>query len=136
MTLRHSASGIVSSTDSTFEASGRPGLVKKILEHWDVGRRIYAISPRTRDSMEPAYEAHQAILAALDKGDARAAERHTRIHTEQAAERILTGLREQRRRGVVAGGDEDRSTSRRFPDTAASRRVLTGSPVLHPHTES
>lgn len=86
-----------------FAASGRPGLVKKILEHWDVGRRIYAISPHTRESMEPAYEAHRAILEALDRRDARAAERHTRIHTEQAAERILAVLRKQRRQEDVTG---------------------------------
>jgi DNA-binding GntR family transcriptional regulator len=76
-----------------YAASGRPGLVKRILDLWDVGRRIYAIAPRTRESMEPAYESHRAILEALDAHDADAAERRTRIHTEEAAERILSALR-------------------------------------------
>jgi DNA-binding GntR family transcriptional regulator len=75
-----------------FTASGRPGLVKRILDMWDFGRRIYAIAPHTRESMEPAYAAHRAILEALDARDARGAERHTRIHTEEAAERILAAL--------------------------------------------
>lgn len=77
-----------------YAASGRPALVKRILDLWDVGRRIYAITPRTRESMEPAYEAHRAILEALDRHDPVAAEHRTRIHTEEAAERILTHLRE------------------------------------------
>jgi DNA-binding GntR family transcriptional regulator len=77
-----------------FSASGRPSLVKKILDLWDYGRRIYAIAPHTRESMEPAYAAHRAILEALDSRNARAAERHTRTHTEEAAERILAALRE------------------------------------------
>lgn len=76
-----------------FSASGRPSLVKKILDLWDYGRRIYAIAPHTRESMEPAYAAHRAILEALDSRNARAAERHTRTHTEEAAERILAALR-------------------------------------------
>jgi DNA-binding GntR family transcriptional regulator len=86
-----------------FAASGRPGLVKKILEHWDAGRRIFAITPRTQHSMRAAFEAHRAILEAVDARDPRAAERLTRIHTEQAAERILAALREQRRRGKRSG---------------------------------
>jgi DNA-binding GntR family transcriptional regulator len=85
-----------------FTASGRPSLVKKILDLWDFGRRIYALVPRTREQMEPAYEAHRAILGALDNRDARAAERHTRIHTEEAAERILAALRELREEGADA----------------------------------
>jgi DNA-binding GntR family transcriptional regulator len=75
-----------------YAASGRTGLVKRILDLWDVGRRIYAISPRTRESMDPAYEAHRSILDALDRHDVDAAEQRTRIHTEEAAQRILKAL--------------------------------------------
>jgi DNA-binding GntR family transcriptional regulator len=75
-----------------FAASCRPDLVKKILNLWDSGRRIYAIAPRTRESVDPAYDAHRAILEALDSRDVGAAERLTRIHTEEAAGRILTAL--------------------------------------------
>ena len=90
-----------------FTASGRPSLVKKILDLWDFGRRIYAIAPHGRESMEPAYTAHRAILDALDSRDARAAERHTRIHTEEAAERILAVLREMHRESEQAAGGRD-----------------------------
>jgi DNA-binding GntR family transcriptional regulator len=86
-----------------YAASGRTGLVKKILDLWDVGRRIYAISPRTRESMDPAYEAHRAILDALDRHDADAAERRTRIHTEEAAQRILGALSELHKQGEPPG---------------------------------
>jgi DNA-binding GntR family transcriptional regulator len=91
-----------------YATSGRPGLVKRILDLWDVGRRIYAIAPRTRESMEPAYEAHRAILEALDRRDAKEAELRTRIHTEESAQRILRALREVRRPAEPAGrhGDE------------------------------
>lgn len=76
-----------------YAASGRPGLVKKILDLWDYGRRIFALAPQTRESMEPAYRAHGMILDALDRRDAEAAERLTRIHTDEAAGRILAALR-------------------------------------------
>ena len=101
-----------------FTASGRPSLVKKILDLWDFGRRIYAIVPRTRASMEPAYEAHRAILVALDNRDARAAERHTRIHTEEASERILKALRELREEGAAANGGSDDSPDDADPGKA------------------
>lgn len=94
-----------------YAAAGRPGLVKRILDLWDVGRRIYAIAPRTRESMEPAYEAHRAILEALDCHDADAAERRTRIHTEEAAERILTALRKAHKRGDAAGREGEQLTA-------------------------
>ena len=94
-----------------YAASGRPGLVKRILDLWDVGRRIYAIAPRTRESMEPAYEAHRAILEALDRRDADDAERRTRIHTEEAAERILQALREAHKHGAAAAREGEQPTA-------------------------
>lgn len=100
-----------------FAASGRPALVKKILDYWDGSRRIYAMSPRTPNSMEPAYEAHRAILEALDDRDARAAERHTRIHTEQAAERILAVLRDLRPLGEAAGQGDGQPSLRAASST-------------------
>lgn len=89
-----------------FAASGRPALVKKILDYWDAGRRIFAVTPRTQNPIEAAFEAHRAILAAVDDRDARAAQRLTRIHTEQAAERILAALKEKRRRDEAVGPGE------------------------------
>jgi DNA-binding GntR family transcriptional regulator len=77
-----------------FATSNRPGLVTRILERWDAGRRVYSLLPRT--SMEPTFEAHRAILEAVRNRDERAAERLTRIHTEQALGRVLASLRELR----------------------------------------
>ena len=94
-----------------YAASGRPGLVKKILDLRDVGRRIYAITPRTAELMEPAYEAHRAILEALDRRDAEAAEQRTRIHTEEAAGRILAALRELQRDTETAAPESELSTA-------------------------
>ena len=94
-----------------FLASDRPSLVNKILERWDASRRVYAIVPQS--SMVPALEAHRAILDAVRNRDERAAERLTRIHTEQALERILAALRGLRAQTKEAAGDADRlSTSR------------------------
>lgn len=75
-----------------YSASGRPSLVKRILDLWDAGRRIYAFAPQSRDSMTAAYGSHRKILEALDRGDARAAERYTRSHTDDACEKILEML--------------------------------------------
>jgi GntR family transcriptional regulator, rspAB operon transcriptional repressor len=94
-----------------YAASGRPGLVKRILDLWDVGRRIYAIAPRTGEFMDPAYEAHRAILEALDRRDADAAELRTRIHTEEAAERILMALRELHSHGEAASREDEQATA-------------------------
>jgi DNA-binding GntR family transcriptional regulator len=88
-----------------YAASGRPSLVKRILDLWDVGRRIYAVTPPTRGSIEPAWEAHRAIIEALDRRDPKAAEQLTRIHTEEASVRILAALGELNER-EGAGDDE------------------------------
>lgn len=83
-----------------YSASGRPSLVKKILDLWDNGRRIYAMAPHSQDSMRLAFEAHRAILEALDRRDALAVERLTRDHTDEAAKRILATLRQVREGGA------------------------------------
>ena len=90
-----------------YAASGRPGLVKRILDLWDVGRRFYAVTPRTGGSIEPAWKAHRAILEALDARDASAAEQLTRIHTEEAAGRILAALRERHDGDHVADAENE-----------------------------
>jgi DNA-binding GntR family transcriptional regulator len=89
-----------------FAAADRPSLVSGILERWDASRRVYSIVPRS--SMEPTFEAHRAILEAVRLRDERAAEHLTRMHTEQALERILAALREVHAQGE-AGRDADRS---------------------------
>ena len=71
------------------------------------GRRIYAVTPRTGGSIEPAWKAHRAILEALDARDASAAEQLTRIHTEEAAGRILAALRERHDGDHVADAENE-----------------------------
>jgi DNA-binding GntR family transcriptional regulator len=81
-----------------YSASGRPRLVQHISELWSAGRLILPLTVRTEDPMTPALAAHRAVLDACERRDPTAAERLTRIHTEQAAERILAGRRGLRRR--------------------------------------
>ncbi len=89
-----------------YDASGRPGLVAKILDYWDSARRIYALTPRSPSSLGQVYESHRLIVAAVENNDSREAERLTRLHTEQAAERILTSL------AVLAHQDRSRRKAR------------------------
>jgi DNA-binding GntR family transcriptional regulator len=91
-----------------FATSNRPGLVNRILERWDAGRRVYSLLPRT--SMEPTFEAHRAILEAVRNRDERAAEHLTRIHTEQALGRILASLRELRTQEEEQAGTDPGSS--------------------------
>jgi DNA-binding GntR family transcriptional regulator len=76
-----------------FQASGRPQLVGRILDLWDAGRIILPMTARTEHPMEAAILSHRAVLEACEQRDPKAAERLTRIHTEQAAERILAAKR-------------------------------------------
>lgn len=85
-----------------YAASGRASLVGKILDNWDAARRIYALTPRSPTTMGPAFEAHRLILYAVERHDAPEAEHVTRLHTEQAADRILVVVREHHRRVEAA----------------------------------
>jgi DNA-binding GntR family transcriptional regulator len=78
-----------------YRQSRREQLVKKILDLWDSGRRILALTYKTRAPMEAALDSHAAILAACEARDSVTAERVTREHTEQATARILTALRSE-----------------------------------------
>jgi DNA-binding GntR family transcriptional regulator len=78
-----------------YRQSCRDQLVKKILDLWDSGRRILALTYKTRAPMEAALASHAAILAACEARDAVSAERVTREHTEQAAARILAALHDE-----------------------------------------
>ena len=88
-----------------FAASGRPSLVTRILERWDSSRRVYHIVPRS--SMEPTFDAHRAILEATRQRDERLVEHLTRLHTEQALERILVALQELRAQDQKAKTDRE-----------------------------
>jgi len=107
-----------------YATSGRVGLVAKILDSWDAARRIYALTPRSSTTMGPAWESHRLILYAVERHDPREAEHVTRLHTEQAADRILTVVREHHRRAQAAQpgtrGGAARSRAKTTPADMAS----------------
>jgi DNA-binding GntR family transcriptional regulator len=79
-----------------YGASGRPRLVKRILDLWDAGRRAYLLLPRTPELVGWRTPSHAAILAACERSDPLEAERLTRAHTDEALARLRQGLRSAR----------------------------------------
>jgi DNA-binding GntR family transcriptional regulator len=75
-----------------YEASGRPSLVKRILDLWDNSRRALPLVYRSWLPAAAAVESHRIILASVLARNPEATERFTREHTEQAAVRILESL--------------------------------------------
>ena len=76
-----------------FQACGRPKLVEHILDLWSASRLILPMTARTDHPMSAAILSHRAVLEACEQRDPIEAERMTRAHTEQAAERILAARR-------------------------------------------
>jgi DNA-binding GntR family transcriptional regulator len=76
-----------------FQPCGRPKLVEHVLDLWSAGRLILPMTARTDHPMSAAILSHRALLDACEQRDPIAAERVTRTHTEQAAERILASRR-------------------------------------------
>lgn len=74
-------------------ASARPERVRRIVELWEGTRRAIPLLYRAWDPLDLAIQAHRPILDAIEAGDARAAQRLSRAHTEQAGTRILKLLR-------------------------------------------
>jgi DNA-binding GntR family transcriptional regulator len=114
-----------------FRASGRPQLVARILDLWDAGRLILPMTARTEHPMEAAILSHRAVLQAHEHRDPNAAEHVTRVHTEQAAERIIAARRRVRqvdgedgrtRRAAKRG---DRSSDRQYPRRQPSGGAAT-----------
>jgi DNA-binding GntR family transcriptional regulator len=75
-----------------YEASGRPGLVKRILDLWDNSWRSVPLGYRSWLPAAAAVESHRILLAAVVARNQEAAERFTREHTDQAASRILQAM--------------------------------------------
>lgn len=76
-----------------YKAGGRAERYRRIIELWESTRRAIPLIYRAWDPLELAIAAHRPILEAVEARDERAAQRLSRAHTEQAARRILRGLR-------------------------------------------
>jgi len=76
-----------------FEAGGRPDRARRIVELWESTRRAVPLTYRAWDPLDVAIDAHRPILAAIERRDARSAERLSRAHTRQAATRVLRSMR-------------------------------------------
>jgi DNA-binding GntR family transcriptional regulator len=85
-----------------FQACGRAQLVERIFDLWSAGQLILPMTARTEHPMTAAILSHRAVLDACERCDPKAAEQLTRVHTEQAAERILAARREQGRLAAKA----------------------------------
>jgi DNA-binding GntR family transcriptional regulator len=75
-----------------FAAGRRPERTRRIIELWESTRRAVPLTYRAYDPLDVAIDAHRPILAAIESGDARAAERLSRRHTKQAATRVLRAI--------------------------------------------
>ncbi len=76
-----------------YQAGGRPERYRRIIELWESTRRAIPLIYRAWDPLELAIAAHRPILEAVEARDATAAQRLSRAHTEQAARRVLRGIR-------------------------------------------
>lgn len=79
-----------------YAMSGRPRLEKRIVDLWDNSARSVPLVYRSWLPSRWALESHRIILSAVLARNPEAAERFTREHTDQAAERILKALEEWR----------------------------------------
>lgn len=76
-----------------YQAGGRPERLRRIVELWESTRRAIPLIYRAWDPLELAIAAHRPIMDAVEARDANAAQRLSRAHTEQAAQRVLRGIR-------------------------------------------
>jgi len=81
-----------------YRAGNRPERYRRIVELWESTRRATPLVYRAWDPLELAIAAHAPIMDAIEAGDERAAMRLSRAHAEQAARRILRGMRHDTRR--------------------------------------
>jgi DNA-binding GntR family transcriptional regulator len=73
-----------------YEASGNPVIAETAQPHWQHLRRVMAAVLSEDDLRVSVWDEHEAILRALEAGEAREAETLCHNHTEQMAD-ILTG---------------------------------------------
>ena len=72
-----------------YRASHNPLLAQTVAVHWHHTRRLMAVHLRQTMSFRSIWAEHQAILAAVVKGDARTAERLSREHADNACQLML-----------------------------------------------
>jgi DNA-binding GntR family transcriptional regulator len=75
-----------------FRASGNEQLARLLLELWHRGMSRRIAAPNVPGHMDRRFREHQAILAALEKGDADLAERLWRDHILAGGEEIIKYL--------------------------------------------
>jgi DNA-binding GntR family transcriptional regulator len=73
-----------------YEASGNPLIAETTQPHWQHLRRVMAAALSEDDLRVSVWDEHEAILRALEAGDAASAEALCRHHAEKMAD-ILTG---------------------------------------------
>ena len=72
--------------DFIYRASHNPLLTQTVAVHWHHTRRLMSVHLRQTMSFRSIWAEHQAILAAIVKGDARTAERLSREHADNACQ--------------------------------------------------
>ncbi|MET0506836.1 MAG: GntR family transcriptional regulator [Burkholderiaceae bacterium] len=85
-----------------YDASHNPLLVQTATVHWHHTRRLMTAYLQHGVSLRSVWAEHQAMLAAVVKGDSRAAERLARDHCESAERLVLRLLFRQDERVVAA----------------------------------
>jgi DNA-binding FadR family transcriptional regulator len=73
------------------ELSGNPLIAETAALHWAHIRRVIGISLQYR-AREPIWDEHAAILDAVMRGDADAAERAARHHADNAAATLVQSI--------------------------------------------
>lgn len=76
-----------------FRAGGRPDRARRIVELWESTSRAVPLTYRAWDPLDVAIESHRPLMDAIERRDARAAERLSRAHTHQAGLRLLKAMR-------------------------------------------
>lgn len=77
-----------------YAASGNPLIAESAGRHWPHFRRAMGSALHTASVRATVWDEHQAIVDAINAGDAEAAERHAREHCEVAGRVLVTRLKE------------------------------------------
>jgi DNA-binding GntR family transcriptional regulator len=83
--------------DAVYAASGNPLIGESAGRHWHHIRRVMGAALQTAGVRAPVWDEHQAILEAINRGDAVQAERLARQHCEAAGRALSARLSERAR---------------------------------------
>jgi DNA-binding GntR family transcriptional regulator len=78
--------------DAVYAASRNPLIGESAGRHWHHIRRVIGAALQTAAVRAPVWDEHQAILEAINAGDAERAERLARRHCEDAGRALGPGL--------------------------------------------